>query len=137
MAVKAAQLTWCGALAQVLNAAEEALRRLQVSGAERNAILDTLRYFDDLLQRSQRASQESVAAASTGSASAPAADVASERAAPAESSSSKPLTRWGIFLRVQVSRDESVALCWSVLCRPKGQMSGHCQPSIMKITSQC
>ncbi len=88
-----AQVTWPDARAQVLNAAEEALRRLQVSGAERNAILDTLRYFDDLLQRSQRASQDSVAAASTSSAGAPAAEGASDRAAPAESSSSKPLTR--------------------------------------------
>ena len=93
MAANIAQLVCPLVAGQVLNAAEEALRRLQVSGAERNAILDTLRYFDDLLQRSQRASQDSVTAASTSSAGAAAGDGASERAAPAESSSSKPLTR--------------------------------------------
>lgn len=35
----------------MLSAAEDALRRLQVSGAERNAILDTLRYMEGVHER--------------------------------------------------------------------------------------
>lgn len=71
---------------QVLSAAEEALRKLQVSGAERNAILDTLRYVEGLHER-----QLSHAQAAVGPVSAP---VSSPRAAShKEPSDAKPFTR--------------------------------------------
>ena len=73
--------------AQVMAAAEEALRRLQVSGAERNAILDTLRYVDVLVERAQHA-QRSASAAAESSAAA-----RTESAPAAETSDSKPFTR--------------------------------------------
>ena len=78
-------------LLQVLIAAEDTLRRLQVSGAERNAILDTLRYMESLHER-----QLSHAQASTGAHQAsPEPDNTSSRANHAkEPSDAKPFTRW-------------------------------------------
>lgn len=78
---------------QVLAAAEEALRRLQVSGAERNAILDTLRYVDTLTERSRAAEEEEAAANASHRAEQAAAETA-QAATMAESSDSKPFTRY-------------------------------------------
>ncbi len=77
---------------QVLTAAEDTLRRLQVSGAERNAILDTLRYMESLHER-----QLSHARASTGPHQAPSKmDPNSSRPDhEQERSDAKPFTRWG------------------------------------------
>jgi hypothetical protein len=82
----------------VLGAAEEALRRLQVSGAERNAILDALRYVDGLLERSQRA-QADAADSAAAAQSAAAAHAAGEGARGAEPRESKPFTRCGWIYR--------------------------------------
>ena len=77
---------------QVLIAAEDALRRLQVSGAERNAILDTLRYVEGLHER-----QLSHAQASTGPHQAARQPGGAPSGADSgkEPSDAKPFTRWG------------------------------------------
>lgn len=86
---------------QVLAAAEEALRRLQVSGAERNAILDTLRYVDSLAERTRAVEAEEAAAAAASHTAEQAA--AEESASMAESSESKPFTRCSWLLHGTVS----------------------------------
>jgi hypothetical protein len=75
---------------QVMMAAEDALRRLQVSGAERNAILDTLRYVDGLAQQRARVAEEEAAAALEDGA---AVEPPGPASAAAEPSQSKPFTR--------------------------------------------
>ena len=79
-------------LFQVLVAAEDTLRRLQVSGAERNAILDTLRYMESLHER-----QLSHGQASTGPHQASRQpEITSSRADhEKEPSDAKPFTRCG------------------------------------------
>lgn len=77
---------------QVLLAAEGALRRLQVSGAERNAILDTFRYVDGI--SAQRSAAADADAAGRDAAAAEA--LARQQSAPAstsEKTESKPFTR--------------------------------------------
>ena len=74
---------------QVLIAAEDTLRRLQVSGAERNAILDTLRYMEGLHER-----QLSHARASSGPHQAP-SKTESRADHEQEPSDAKPFTRCG------------------------------------------
>ena len=82
---------------QVLIAAEDTLRRLQVSGAERNAILDTLRYMESLHER-----QLSHAQASTGlHQAALESDPTFSRADKGkEASDAKPFTRCGRLFTV-------------------------------------
>lgn len=77
---------------QVLAAAEEALRRLQVSGAERNAILDTLRYVDSLMERSRAVEAEEAVAVAASRGPEEAAEITGA-ANTAEPSESKPFTR--------------------------------------------
>ena len=69
-------------------AAEDALRRLKVSGAERNAILDTLRYVENLHER-----QLSHAQASAGPQAAPEPAPSTSADLQKESSDAKPFTR--------------------------------------------
>ncbi len=76
----------------MLSAAEGALRRLNVSGAERNAILDTLRYVDGL--EAQRSAAADADARGRDAAAAEAAE--RQKSAPAstsEKTESKPFTR--------------------------------------------
>lgn len=83
-----------GVLWQVLAAAEEALRRLQVSGAERNAILDTLRYVDHLAAlRAASAGEEAAAGDRDAAAAAALARQQSTATSTSEPSESKPFTR--------------------------------------------
>ena len=69
---------------QVLSAAEDALRRLQVSGAERNAILDTLRYMDGVHERQVSRAQAGAGPQQVAAQSAPSRP---------ETSDAKPFTR--------------------------------------------
>ena len=77
---------------QVLSAAEGALRRLQVSGAERNAILDTLRYVDALAAQRAAVSEAEARGRETADTDARARQSAAAASAP-ETSESKPFTR--------------------------------------------
>ncbi len=69
-------------------AAEDALRRLKVSGAERNAILDTLRYVENLHER-----QLSHGQASAGPQAALEPAISTTSDPQRESSDAKPFTR--------------------------------------------
>jgi len=83
-----------GVVWQVLAAAEEALRRLQVSGAERNAILDTLRYLDHLAAlRAASAGEEAAASDCDAATAAALARQHSTATSTSEPSESKPFTR--------------------------------------------
>ncbi len=82
---------------QVLGAVEEALRRLQVSGAERNAILDTLRYVDVLLERHERTARDATSAAARSHAEAT-AHAAAQGGSAADTRESKPFTQCVLLL---------------------------------------
>ncbi len=84
----------------MLSAAEGALRRLQVSGAERNAILDTLRYVDALAAQRTAVSEAEARGREAADADAQARQSAAA-ASTAETSESKPFTRceWPVIFK--------------------------------------